>query len=285
MKRLILEVIRFLLTYTVFVLWLINSLIKGRLFHKTQSKHNRERMDRIRILANGPSLRDEISKLENVAEYDYGMLNDSILTPEFQRFKPKYYFLADPLYFSRDLEANDHRMTKAFNSIDWQITLCVPTSVLNYVKSIINNKNISIVAIPVSIPRIVKIQRLRNYAYKKGWACPPVQNVVVSGIYIAIIEGYKTIELYGVGHSWLEQLAVRDDNVVCLKDVHYYNSDVDMKPWVKVDGGLYKLHEVLRDLAQMFDSYWELRYLANDMGGIKIVNRTKGSWIDTFERQ
>ena len=34
----------------------------------------------------------------------------------------------------------------------------------------------------------------------------------------------------------------------------------------------------------MFDSYWDLRYFADAIGNVRILNKTRGSFIDAFDR-
>lgn len=100
-----------------------------------------------------------------------------------------------------------------------------------------------------------------------------------------INSGYKTIYLFGVDHSWTTQLCVNTLNQVCLRDLHYYdNKHVDLKPWLKGSGEPYKMHEVLRDLAHMFDSYHELQNYANYINNTKIINKSKESFIDAFTK-
>lgn len=239
----------------------------------------------VSILANGPTLTDELDVIKDKADLDYCMLNDAVKTDLFWHYKPRYYVFADPLYFTQDLVTDNNVYINAFNKIDWNMTIFVPVGAYSLVKQIfLRNKKIVVEKIPSSLPQSVTDIYIRNFFFRHKLACPPVQNVVVGAIFSLIMQGYKHINLYGVGHSWLNAIAVNNKNEVCLKDVHYYDKNVELKPWYQCTGKPYKLHLVLRDLAQMFDSYHQLRCLADSYNDITIINHTKESFIDAFER-
>ena len=146
------------------------------------------------------------------------------------------------------------------------------------------NQNIKVETTPASLSQMINSNKLRNYFFRNKMATPIQQNVVVGAIYAMIMEGFERINLLGVGHSWLNAMVVNEKNEVCLKDMHYYNKEAELKPWYTVNGEPYKMHVILRDLAQMFDSYHQLRCFADSLGDVRIVNYTKDSYIDAFER-
>ena len=115
---------------------------------------------------------------------------------------------------------------------------------------------------------------------------PRPQNVVIPSIFIGINEGYKQIDLYGVDHSWTKEIRVNNNNQVCLINSHFFdNKTPELKPWHKGIGEpVYKMHEILRDLAWMFDGYYKLREYADNIG-CRIINKTPDSFIDAFERE
>lgn len=275
--------ISFIRAIVSLALWCIRQTVHGlwtygRIQVLKQKKANR-------IIANSPSLNEELEQMDMTIDTDYCMLNDSMTTPLFLRFKPARFILADPLYFNRDLEGDANPRVEAFKKCDWPMQLYVPKAAVSVAKDRLREcKTITIHALPSSLPKAVSSVYIRNFLYKRGMACPPIQNVVVGAIYSAIMSGYKNIELYGVGHTWTTQLAVNEQNQVCLSDVHYYDLNAPMSIWYRGNNEPYKMHEVLRDLAQMFDSYWELRKFADSQNDIKIINKSKGSFIDAFER-
>lgn len=266
---------------------LFSWLLKNCLFRSfTYGKRSSRKGTPVSILANGPTLMDELSTLDNLGITDVCMLNNAAKTELFWTYKPNYYIFADPLYFNRDLIDNQNPILSAFSRVDWNIVVFVPVGAYKMTKQLFaNNNKIRVRKIPGSLPSIVDNDRIRNMFFRHKMACPPVQNVVVGAIYSLIMEGYIHINLFGVGHSWLSALAVNDKNEVCLRDVHYYEKDVEMKPWYTVNGEPYKMHVILRDLAQMFDSYHQLRCFADCLGDVTITNYTDESYIDAFDRK
>jgi hypothetical protein len=125
---------------------------------------------------------------------------------------------------------------------------------------------------------------IRYWLFRRGLAMPKPQNVLVPSIFNSINMGYKEIRIYGADHSWTESIRVDDENKVCLTDPHFYDKKkVNMRPWLKCSGEHYLMHEILRDLAWMFESYHVLRDYAEHCG-CRIVNCTRNSYIDAFEK-
>lgn len=282
MKR----IIRVLLNFVSNVIGLLESFFIRLLFGRfTYGKRKTIQSKPVAIIANGPTLMDELDMMKEYENIEYCMLNFSAATDLFRQYKPKYYILADPLFFAKQLREEEVLFWNDFAKVDWKVTLYVPVGNYKQTKRmLLKNANISVEKMPTSLSGMVTNKRLRNYFFRHKMAVPPLQNVVVGAIYALIMEGYTRINLLGVGHSWLSALTVNDKNEVCLRDTHYYNQDAQMKPWYMVTGEPYKMHIVLRHLAQMFDSYHQLRNFADSLGGVRIVNYTKGSYIDAFER-
>lgn len=234
----------------------------------------------VRILANGPSLPVGF----DAEGAEYCMLNNSPKTEMFWKLRPSYYIVCDPLYFSnnlRDSEAKVYERLK--DGLDWKLTVFVPYNYRKRATQLFAGLNVNIIPFRGGLLKDIHSNKIKTYLYKRGLALPRVQNVLVGAVGCLIGVGFKEIELYGADHSWLEALTVNEDNVVCLRDAHYYEKDAKVTPWLKVNGKPYKLHECLRDLANMFASYWDLRHYAESMG-VKIINKTKRSYIDAFER-
>ena len=199
-------------------------------------------------------------------------------SPYFQELKPSYYVLADPFFFS------DEQLMLILDAVCWPMTLYVPYRYWKTVRLMRMCPNKHIQVIPYHTGHYMGFDCFRTWIYKHGLSMPVAQNVLIPCIFNAINMGYKTIKLYGADHSWTETIRVNSSNEVCLVDSHFYdNSAMSLKPWKKLTGETYLMHEVLRDLAQMFDSYHYVRKYA-DQVGCKIINCTKNSFIDAFER-
>ena len=241
----------------------------------------------VMIVANGPGFKFcEISN-RNREDYVFCFMNNSPLANVFWEIKPEYYIQADPLFFQKDINREDILMTreKLLNDVSWDIVFFVPYSKYEKAKDIYSyNSYLNIIPYHDTNLSVNMNKDDKNLIFHLGLDAPIVQNVLIGAIYCLINTGYKEIELYGATHSWTTQLTVNNKNEVCLRDEHFYdNQNPELRPWYKVTGTIYKMHEILRDLAQMFDSYWVLKDYAESKG-VKIINKTKNSFIDAFER-
>lgn len=236
------------------------------------------------ILGNGPSLLEFEHKtsVENICVVNYCGLSDI-----FYSLKPKYYVLADPHFFVRPfLDDKTKELFDKFKSIDWEINLYIPYYSYKITKKeLITNRNINIIPYHTNeISECNVFKNIRNKIINKGLVMPKMQNVMVPSIINMINKGFKLIFLYGVEHSWTQNIIVNDDNIVCLRDSHYYNNNENYEPWLKNNGEYYKMHEVLRDLANMFSAYHTINEYANYKNAT-IINKTKKSYIDAFKKQ
>lgn len=270
----------------VFLKGLINGIIKMfqfiifliRLLVKTDVKNHIPSIEKgtekkLFILANGPSLKSALDKID-FGNTEISVLNDFYKSSEYKKLRPRYYVLADPIYFEDKVI-----MDSIIQNVDWNMTLFVPYYFFKRMKlsQEFHNKNVSIV--PYHINQYKGYECMRHLWYKKGLAMPRPQNVLVASIFTSINMGYKEIFLYGVDHSWTQTLGVNDENQVCAVDSHFYDKEsAKFTPYNSM-----KMHELLRAFAFMFESYHFLRKYA-DFRGCRIVNCTKGSFIDAFER-
>ena len=238
------------------------------------------RAEKLIILANGPSLKENINEIVFKGK-DISVLNDFYKSPWFKTLKPKYYVLADPMYF-----LNEGFFISFTKEVDWNMFLYIPFYYWKKLDIFRNMNYTHIKVIPYHFENFKGFSCLKYYLYKKGLCMPKVQNVLVASIFTGINMGYKEIYLYGADHSWTKTLGVNNENEVCAVDSHFYDTDKpSFSPYWKnpATREQYKMHELLRDFAYMFESYHELRCYADSLGS-KIVNMTKNSFIDAFER-
>ena len=268
-----------------FLLFLFKLLLKvGRISDLKKSK----RSNPIYILGNGPSLNLElVMSLRN--NVDICSVNFSVLSDAFFLMKPNYLVLADGEFF----KLNDNRVVKVYSllleCVNWPLTLIVPKGSTKWVKKQVKNNSLIEVIGYCGIkwtPTSNLYNRLKYFVYKNNCAHPQFQNVVIAAIYSAINLGYRSISLYGVEHSWLQNIVVNDDNEVCLIDKHFYNQYPALTPWrINANSSkTYKMHEILKMLSKTFYGYWDLRGYADYLGNVIIINKTKGSYIDAFDR-
>ena len=250
------------------------------------------------ILVNGPSLKKALE------EYDEGlhpfdehsfMVNLSPLDPRFFQIKPKHFLLSDPIFY-QDFEQKKEQVRRMYDlleeKVDWDMYLYI-----DFFHEWENDKLIAYSRITNPKIHFVKLNRwhcselyapIRHWLYKRGWFMPEDGTIANVAIYVALIEGYKEIELYGADHSMFLELAVNDQNELCSLDSHFYE---DGKPKMHVlknctttEDKIFKVHEFLYIVYVMFNSHHLLRQFADYLGA-RVLNCTPGSMIDSYERK
>ena len=163
--------------------------------------------------------------------------------------------------------------------------LIIPTLANNnkeFQKVFKNNSNITLV--DFNDTTILGFDFFRYYMYKNYLGGPPMKNVLISAIYLSLNIGFKQIFLLGSDHSWTSELVVNQYNQVCLTDSHFYDKQiVSNKPLRHIYGSEYKMHEILRDFALMFEGYHLLNEYSKVLGS-SIINLCEYSFIDAFKR-
>ena len=104
------------------------------------------------IIGTGPSLIKDIHEINNYNkdECDFFAVNFFANTETFLELKPNYYFLADKLFWSEDLNKNFNQLRddiyQKLKKINWKISILCPESGYDYIKSrLLENPNISFI--------------------------------------------------------------------------------------------------------------------------------------------
>lgn len=243
------------------------------------------------VLANGPSLKDDLELLMNENYFnniDCIVLNFFAFDEAFFIIKPRHYCLVDPMYFKNSSKIEQVRaLYNLFqNRVDWDFNLYIPSNQIHQFHqfSCITNPCISIVKVNMISYNGSAV--LRNVFYKFGFAIPPVQSVVIMSIYIALNMGYTEIELFGVDHSFFDSLCVNKDNQLCSKDVHFYDENKSsLKPFYRTDSNeIWKISDYVDAISKMFKSHDLLSSYSKYLG-VNIYNNTKNSMIDSYIRK
>lgn len=202
--------------------------------------------------------------------------------------KPKYYVLSDPMFF-RDSACRD-RVRALYatlaRKVAWPMNLYVQyynPEGFDY-RAALPNSNIRIVRFHTQMYR--GFRSLEFWLFRRGLGSANFGTVVQVGEYVALLLGYKRIELYGVDHTLLDGLCVDDENRLCRIDRHYYDGAEAAAPqpiYKKVPHVPYTMADYLAEVAELFRGHEVLRDYAAALGA-RIVNRTRGSMIDAYER-
>lgn len=249
--------------------------------------------DDVVLIGNGPSFKDFFySNMDFFTGRDSMCVNDFVNTDYYEQIRPNNYLIIDPVYYQRytnsqfrdrilHLEHNLNVKTK------WKINFFIPAQFKNnkiYKIFDIKNNNINICYFN-SIP-FYGFKFLKKIFFKYNIAMPFAQNVLVAGLYILIMMSYRKIFIVGADHSWHTEMKVNDENILLIRDKHFYNDDITYSPWFKnfETKEVWKVHEIFYALGKMFEGYHEISEFSTIMN-TKIYNLTKNSFIDAFERK
>lgn len=256
------------------------------LFCRTKCAYKGPNGKTVKILANGPSLKKDLDNLvdtDSVSALNFFCLNDV-----FWKIKPNHYVLADPAFFRLDNPAdNVVRLYEAIGKIDWDIVFYVPLKYYSVFRDKVSSNTNVIIKTFYRFPLMLENtpKYIERFLYKRGLGAPSAHNVLIPSIFLMINEGYEKIYLYGADHSWISQMAVNDENQVCLVDNHFYDkSEPVMKPWLTINGEPFKMHDLMKIFYIVFLNHQKLNDYAKSLGNISIINMTKDSFIDSFER-
>ena len=249
---------------------------------------------RVAILGNGPSLGEQLPRLIERREWeqtDVMAVNFFALGEEFEVVRPKFYVISDPMFFraagrSQRVEA----LYKALaERVDWPMTLYVQyynPERFDYAEAIGHNPNIRIVRFHTTV--FHGFRNVEFWCYRRGLGSGNFGTVVQNCEFIAMLLGYRTIDLYGVDHTLLEGLTVDDENRLCRIKSHYYDSAPAVAEPIYVNATTpprpYTMSSYLAETAELFRGHEVLRDFANEQG-VRIINRTRGSMIDAYERE
>ena len=258
-------------------------------FNKYYNSSNNELI----VLGNGPSLKSYLSKhLEQIIDCDIICCNEFAQSEYFEILKPKYYVFIDPAYW-RDTtnEKFNENLKYTFDSLknktSWPLVIFMKSAgrKKNHFKELpFINDNIKIEYIYTNT--VDSNMKVQHYLYKNNLAMPLLYNVLGVCIFLGINMGYKKINLLGADHSWHKDLLIKSDNVLYLKDSHFFDKEeVEEKPFY-VNSYMketFKMHEILLSLSLTFKGYHSIKAYSDFMK-TNIYNLTIDSSIDAFEK-
>ena len=241
------------------------------------------------VLGNGPSLKQSLQHHPDLFKsHDLLCVNSFSVTDEYTLLKPSYYLMLDPgLWLGIHATA-----IKTFEQLrartTWPVTLFIPTTARKHkifgdlAKA---NGNIRIVFFNYTPYRGFKA--IGHWLFRHNLAMPQSQNVLVAALFIAVNMGFPQVYLFGADHTWHEQLHVNDENMLCLKDVHFYEQEerISYRPFYKdvTNTATFTMHEILATFSKIFLGYFVLNEYAKSRN-CSIFNASAISFIDAFKR-
>ena len=245
------------------------------------------------IIGTGPSLLKDIYEINNYKkdECDFFAANFFANTETFLQLKPNYYFLADKLFWSEDLNKSFNQLRndtyQKLKAINWDISILCPESGYDYIKSRLqDNSNISFIKIPEK-SIMLSTKRMQLFVLRNKFFGIANVNSMVTLLWYSIMCNYSEIYLYGVDFSGFKSITVdQKTNYVSVPVKHFYkNSEAEKDSSNKYQS---KANKSLSE--RLYQNYRVLKYtdLLSDLAvskGIDVVNRSSFSYIDSFKRE
>ncbi len=261
------------------------SVVKIALLSRRPSPLPPASVSELVILANGPSLS---STVEEHSDFLKGKallaVNFCATSPMFERLRPEYYLIADPLFWIVD-EKRDKLFGALAGRTSWPMHFFVPAKAMadkRWQTMIASNPNIRL-----HVYNTTPIEGFRGFAewiYRRGLGVPRPHNVLIPSIAQALRMPFDKIYLAGADHSWLPEITVTDSNEVLMNQKHFYDDGKSRAEGVKQENlATARLHTILFHMYTAFKAYFTLRDYAESLGK-EVINITPGSYIDAFPR-
>ena len=232
------------------------------------------------IIGNGPSVNLLFEENRNfINNKDVFVVNFFCLTKYFIEIKPSYYVIADPDLFSDfyndEIKTQTNELVKVLNKITWPMILFIP---VRFTKSELFNSfvNPNLQIVPFNTTPIRGFKFFQNFFFKANLGMPIAESVIIAAIFLAINSDYNVLNLFGVEHSWLKNLSISSHNEVYVGLDHFYKASE------KTDEKR-KLSYFLLSQSRLFNSHLQLQDYSKYLGK-RIINRTKDSFIDAYDR-
>ncbi|WMN10755.1 hypothetical protein QYS49_35880 [Marivirga salinae] len=244
------------------------------------------------VLGNGPSLVHELKEIDKIPnQTEVICVNHFPSTDQFEIIKPNFYVTGAPNLWLDDIDQefvdNSNKLFKNIaEKTEWDFFLFIPFEARKYKRWQNHLKGNPHIKIKYYNNNAVEGIKSFNYlCYRNQIGMPRPHNVMIPCLSLCLQPNVKDILLLGVGHTWLRDLTVTQNNEVLLNQKHFYDKDTSKaKPLDKRGKGSRNLYEVLSKFTLAFYGYFIIKEYANSMN-VKIYNGTEDSFIDAFERR
>jgi hypothetical protein len=287
---------------------IVKIVLKAKKYKKPAVNHSED----CYVMGNGPALSAAMEKDPNYFSGKHVcVVNGFSTTDIYAKIQPQSYFIKDGLFFWIDEKeyANPEQTWRekksmgekntviaAVNTIKsikekttWKQNLYLPVwakkSLL--VKEVSSNPNIHIVYF-----NNIKVDGFRWFLYRfifpAGLGNPQFMNVVQMALFQKINEGFKNIYISGVNANFHQYLEVGDDNKVYMLQHHFYDKTPTRNVLSDRDAsGNYipqPIWKQFENLKRLFWGFAQIKSYAN-YKGCRIINTSKESFIDSFDRE
>ena len=269
--------------------------IRGRHF-STVKKYSRGH-DKLFVLATGPSFKEDYPKYKNeMSKSDTMALNFFAHSPLFAEIKPTSYLLVDPAFYA-DLDVLERegkgdlrqRIEKLIEilvgSVDWPMSLIMPDLAKDAVlpRRTSSNKNITIYYYNSRLG-MRWTSRCEMWLMKHQMIAPPAQTVANMAVGLGVVLGYPEVWLLGADTSMHVMMRVdQKTNEFYLENEHFYGDNRESTRKSRALRNPTTVASWLSAISEMFYGYERIRAFA-DYCGVRVVNASSFSWIDSLER-
>lgn len=244
------------------------------------------------ILGNGPSLDSELKRLDpSIREKaDLICVNHFPSSDAYTEVQPRFYVTGAPDLWLDDIDQHfvddsNKLFTNIAQKTTWDLELFIPFEAKKYKrwqKLLEENEHVHIRY--YNNNAVEGFNSINYYTYKRQLGMPRPHNVMIPCLSLSLQPQMESILLLGVGHTFLKEIWVTDDNEVLIHQQHFYDKEnSEAKPLDKRGKGKRNLYELLSKLTLAFYGYHVIKAYADSLN-VKVYNGTKGSYIDAFER-
>lgn len=243
------------------------------------------------VLGNGPSLfQDVADKLDFLSNQQVVCVNQFANSEWFEKIKPGYYVLVDPMWWldsapQQTIAMRDALINSLLEKTNWKLYLLLPHEAKRlYDTKLGNSKYIQLVYF-----NRTPFWGARKWVYNlydRGLGMPQAQNVLIAALFLSMRLGFKKIALLGADHSWHESLVLDENNQVCVRYGYFDNRIPKLAPFT-IDGStgnIFTMGKIFLAVGRMFESYQEIEMYSRHLG-VKITNLSSVTFIDAFKRK
>ncbi len=242
------------------------------------------------VLGNGPSLLKSLDlHLDFFKANTLFCVNSFSVSPFYEQLQPRYYVMIDPGIWEGNGELMEQAVQAIVDKTTWPLILILPRSASKYkMVQALGGSNPHIQITYINYTVFKGFRKLQYYLFRKNLAMPQSQNVLVASVFLAINAGFREVVVVGADHSWHEHLLVNDENVVCLKQIHFHDDEAQLKavPFVKAPHlrETFRMDEAFHAWAKVFDGHQKMNAFAEHMGS-KVWNASEFSYVDAYSRK
>lgn len=245
----------------------------------------------VAILGNGPSLKKDIDTiLLNKSQIDFFVVNYFANTKFFKELKPSYYILIDPVFWNDHINENikndNNLLIKNLLEVDWKMELiCADEGYKKIQKQLAPNPNILVKKMK-SYWFDLRSKKANIFALRFFLATPNFVNVLIAAIWFALINGRKSIKIYGADFSTFKELQVdQKTNMVFTSSSHFYKDTHDLASVKEKYIGIPPKMINIR-FYQIWLGFRQMYFLSElaKAWKVTVINKSSFSYLDCFKR-